>query len=189
MRTIFPQEIEACSKVRTDSAQILAESEIKKMRFPKVIEHRGFKVKIYGKTPKNPYYRLEYRSAGHRQQPNFKTYSEAKTKADAVARDLAKGSQAAVLSAPQSRDALAALQRAQDFYEATGRRVSMLIAVSEYFEALKKLNGHSLNDAVEGFLHNVASVRRKDTKKAVEEFIQADEPRTKAREGERPQLT
>jgi len=188
MRTSFPQEIGGCCKVSTDSAHILAESEIKKMRFPKVIEHRGFKVKIYGKTPQNPYYRLNYQSAGKRHQPNFQTYSEAKAKADAVVRDLAKGSQAAVLSAPQSRDALAALQRAQDFYEATGRRVSITTAFSEYFDALKKLNGHSLNEAVEGFLRNVATVKRKDIKEAVEEFIQADELRTKAREGERPQL-
>ena len=188
MRTSFPQEIEGCGNVRTDSAQILAESEIKKMRFPKVIEHRGFKVKIYGKTPKNPCYRLDYRSAGNRQQPNFQTYSEAKKKAEAVVRDLAKGSQAAVLSAPQSREALAAIQRAQDFYKDTGRRVSITTAFSEYFDALKKLNGHSLNEAVEGFLRTVATVKRKDIKEAVEEFNRADEPRTKAREGERPDM-
>ncbi len=189
MRTNNPQKTEGCSKVRTDSAQILAESEIKKMRFPKVIEHRGFKVKIYGKTPKNPSYRLDYRSAGVRHQPNFQTYSAAKTKAEAVVRDLAAGSQAAVLSALQSREALAALQRAQDFYKETGRRVSMSTASSEYFDALKRLNGHSLNEAVEGFLRNVATVKPKDIKEAVEEFNQAEEPRTKAREGERPQLT
>ena len=118
----------------------------------------------------------------------MKCTSAAKTKAEAVVRDLAAGSQAAVLSAPQSREALAALQRAQDFYKETGRRVSISTAFSDYFDALKRLNGHSLDEAVEGFLRNVATVKRKGIKAAVEEFIQADEPRTKAREGERPQL-
>jgi integrase len=167
----------------------LAEAEIKKMRFPKTIKNRGFKVKIYGKTLKNPCYRLDYRSAGKRHQPNFQTYSEAKKKAVAVVRDLANGSQAAALTAPQSRVALAALQMAQDFYEATGRRVSTVTAVSEYFDALRKLNGRGLNEAVEGFLRTVANVKRKDIKEAVEEFIQADEPRTMAAEGQRSQLS
>ena len=60
---------------------------------------------------------------------------------------------------------------AQDFYVATGRRVSTVTAVAEYFEALKKLDGRSLNEAVEGFLRTVSTVKRKDIKVAVEEFI------------------
>ena len=170
-------------------AQILAESETTKMRFPKTEEYRGFKVKIYGKTPQNPCYRLDYRSAGKRHQPNFKTYSAALKKAKAVVRDLAKGSQAAVLSAAQSRDALAALQQAQEFFVATGKKVSLLTAVSEHFGALKRLNGYTVNQAVDGFLTTVATVKQKDIGEAVEDFILGEAPRTKSINGKRSQLS
>ncbi len=47
-----------------------------------------------------------------------------------------------------------------------------------------------MGEAVEGYLQNVASVKRKDILEAVEEFLkQADAPRTKASNGERAQLS
>jgi integrase len=157
------------------------------MKFPKTIVHRGFKVKIYGKTPANRGYRLDYRCAGERQQRSFKTYSAALKKANAVVRDLAKGSQAAILTAAQSRDFLAASEQLQGFYQSRGQRVSLLAAVSQFVDASTKLHGHTLNDAIDGFLRNVASVKRKDIKKAVEDFVKVDEPLTKAAEGKRSQ--
>jgi integrase len=174
---------------RTDSAQILAESEIKKMRFPKVIKHRRFEATIYGKGKNYPYYRVAFYAAGKRHLRNFRTYGEAKAEADRKVRELAGGSQTIALNAAQSRDALAALERLTDFYRATGRRVSLLAGISEFVEATAKLNGRTLGEAVEGYLRNVASVKRKDIKAAVAEFLQADAPRTHAAEGQRAQLS
>src|SRR5208283_3656770 len=93
------------------------------------------------------------------------------------------------LTANQSRDALVALERLQGFYQSTGRRVSLLAAVSEFVEASGKLHGRTMGEAVEGYMRNVASVKRKDIKEAVLEFLQADAPRTKAAEGQRAQLS
>ena len=87
----------------------------------------------------------------------FAAYSDAKSAAERIVRDLASGSQAAALTAAQSRDALAAFERLQGFFQATGCRVSLLTGISEYCEAVTKLQGHTLNESVEGYLRNVAS--------------------------------
>jgi integrase len=120
---------------------------------------------------------------------SFRTYSEAKRHADRLVKDLAKGSQVTALHPAQARDALAALERLQTFYQSTRRRVSLLAAVSEYAEASEKLNGHTMGEAVEGFQRNVASVKRKDIKEAVEEFIERRRLLTEAKAGKRAQLS
>ncbi|MDB6021273.1 MAG: integrase family protein [Pedosphaera sp.] len=145
--------------------------------------------KIYGKSKGYSFYRLCYYTAGKRHVRSFRTYSEAKKEGDTKAQELHEGSQAAAFTGPQSRDALAAMQRLQTFCQSTGRRVSLLGAVSEYVEAYAKLNGHTLAEAVAGFVVNVASVLRKDIKEAVAEFIATDTPRTKDSEGQRAQLS
>jgi integrase len=101
---------------------------------------------------------------------------------------MARGSQAAALTAGQSRDAIASFQRLEAFRQSTGRRLSLLGAVSEFCEAAGKLNGRTLADAVGGYLSTIAAVRRKDIAEAVEEFIKAEEPRTKAANGQRAQI-
>lgn len=101
----------------------------------------------------------------------FATYSEAHAAAKRAVRDMAKGSQAAALTAAQSRDALAAIERMQQFFQATGRRVSLLAAVSEWAEKSVKLGGRTLGEAVRGYLTTVDNVQRKDIKEAVEEFL------------------
>jgi hypothetical protein len=159
------------------------------MKFPIVIRHRREKATIYGKSESYPFYRLGYYVAGKRRVRSFKTYGEAKAEAEKAVRDLAQGSQATALSAIESRDALAALERLRGFYQQTGRNVSLLRAVSEYVEASGKLNGRTLADAVEGYLSTVAGVTRKDIAEAVEEFIKASEPLTKAADGQRAQLS
>ncbi len=120
---------------------------------------------------------------------SFPSYSLAKRHADAVVKDLAKGSQVTALQPAQARDALAALEHLRAYYQQSGRNVSLLRVVSEYVEASNKANGRALGDMVDGFMATVASVRRKDVAEAVEEFIKADEPRTKAGEGQRAQLS
>jgi integrase len=120
---------------------------------------------------------------------SFPSYSLAKKHADGLVKDLAKGSQVTALHPAQARDALAALERLADFYRTTGRRVSLLAAVSEFVESSGKLNGRTMGEAVEGYLRTVANVKRKDIKEAVTEFLQADGPRTKAADGQRAQMS
>ncbi len=117
------------------------------------------------------------------------TYSEAKREGDKVVGDLVKSSQAAVLSPGQTSDALAALQRLQRFYRDTGQRVSLLAGISGYCEAVARLNGRTLAEAVDGFLSTAVMVRRKDLAEAVEELIATEEPRTRAADGRRAQLS
>ena len=154
-----------------------------------MIRHRRIEATIYGKSRHCPRYRLAYNTAGKRRLRTFATYGEAKTEAERIVRELAEGSQATALSASQSRDALAALERLEGFRQSTGRRVSLLAAISEFCEASSKLHGHTLSEAVEGYLRSVASVKRKDIAQAAEEFIASDEPRPKAAEGQRAQLS
>ncbi len=154
------------------------------------IKFRGHVLaKIYGKSKGYPFYRLCYYVAGKRHVRSFRTYAAAKKEGDTKAQELHKGSQAAAFTGPQSRDAMAALQRLETFRQSTGRRVSLLGAVSEFAEASAKLNGHTLTEAVDGYLRTVANVQRKDIKEAVSDFIATDTPRTKASEGQRAQLS
>ena len=157
------------------------------MKFPVIIRHRREKATIYGKSAGYSFYRLGYYVAGQRRVRSFKTYGEAKTEAERIVRELADGSQAAALNGAQSRDALAAMQRLDALRQSTGRRVSLLAAVSEFAEASVKAHGRNLVEIVEGYQNTVASVKRKGIAEAVEEFIKADEPRTKAGEGQRAQ--
>jgi integrase len=159
------------------------------VRFPVTIKHRTSKAKIYASAGKFAYYRVAYITAGKRKMQSFAAYSDAKAAAERIVRELANGSQAAALTATQSRDALAAFERLQSFYQASGRRVSLLAAVSEFVEASGKLAGRTLDQAVTGYLRSVVSVKRKDIGEAVGEFLQAEELRTKAKDGQRAQLS
>jgi integrase len=190
MRTMFPQDVEVCGVTDTAATQETAESESAKVKFPKRIKHRGrVLATVYGKSKGRDSYRVAWHIAGKRRMASFPSYSLAKRHADALVKDLAKGSQVTALQPAQARDALAALERLADFYRATGRRVSLLAAVSEFVEASGKLHGRTMGEAVEGYLRTVASVKPKDIGEAVAEFLQADAPRTKAAEGQRAQLS
>jgi integrase len=190
MRTNFPQQIEVSCVPDTALTQETAESESAKVKFPKRIKHRGrVLATIYGKCEGRDSYRVAWQVAGQRRMASFPSYSLAKRHADGLVKDLAKGSQVTALHPAQARDALAALERLADFYRATGCRVSLLAAVSEFVEASGKLHGRTMGEAVEGYLRTVANVKRKDIKEAVEEFLQADAPRTRAAAGQRAQLS
>ena len=159
------------------------------MKFPVTIRHRTSEAKIYAPAKSFKYYRVCYVVAGKRRMHTFGTYSLARSEAQRIVRELASGSQATALNASQSRDALAALERLESYRRTTGKRTSLLGAVSEYVEAARKLDGQTLGEAVERYLATVASVKRKDITDAIEEFIQADAPKTKAKEGQRAQLS
>ena len=189
MRTNFPNEIGHHQEICTEFAQNVACPADRRVRFPVTIRHRSSKAKIYRPAGKFNYYRVAFAVAGKRRMQTFANYSDAKAAAERIVRDAASGSQAAALSASQSRDSLAALQRLESFRQSTGRAVSLLAAVSEFVEAAGKLHGRSLDEAVTGYLRTVVSVKRKDIGEAVTEFLQADVPRTRAVNGQRAQLS
>ena len=122
MRTTLYKGIEGSCNSRTVSAQFLAETDCRKMRFPKIIKHRRFEATIYGKSENYPYYRVAYYAAGKRHARNFKTFSEAKNEAERIVRDLAAGSQSVTMSADQTRDAITPLEMLEAFRQAGGRR-------------------------------------------------------------------
>jgi integrase len=159
------------------------------VKFPVTIRHRSCKAKIYRPAGKFNYYRVAYISAGKRTMLTFAVYSAAKTAAERIVRELSNGSQAPALSASQSRDALAAFERLATLHQSTGRKFSLLWAVSEFSEAVAKLGERSLGDAVTGYLHTVVSVKRKDIKDAVEEFIESRKHRSESKNGKRAELS
>ena len=159
------------------------------MIFPVVVQHRKAEAKIYGKSDKYPFYRVAAYVGGKRRMASYGTYGEAKAAADVLVKALAKGSTAAALTARQAADALAALERLQSFQQSTGRRLSLLAAVSELAEVSAKLNGLTLREVVTGYLATVATIRRVDLLQAVDEFIKSREHRTIATSGKRPELS
>ena len=56
----------------------------------------------------------------------FAAYSDAKAAAEGLVRDAANGSQAAVLTASQSRDAIAGLQTLEAYRKSTGCNVAFI---------------------------------------------------------------
>lgn len=176
---------------RTDSAQETPESEPEKpMKYPVKLTYRGkVLAKIYNKKPHYPFYRLAYSVQGKRIMKHFKTYSEAKREGDKTVKDLAKGSQAALLTARQAADALLSFERLQSLFIDTGKRFSLPDVVAQFAEAVKKLGDRPLGEAIDGFLRTVATVQRKTISQAVEEFIKAEEPRTRSIDGRRPEIS
>ncbi len=188
---IFLKKLRYSGVPDTAATQETAESESANVKFPKRIKHRGrVLATIYAKCKGRDSYRVAWQVAGQRRMASFASYSLAKRHADALVKDLASGSQVTALHPAQARDALAALERLADFYRATGRRVSLLAAVSEFVESSSKLErAHIGRSRRRAILRTVANVKRKDIKEAVTEFLQADAPRTKAAEGQRAQLS
>ena len=171
-----------------------SESEADVSHWPRKLKHRGKVLARIYKRPTHPHYRLYWRvrtaegKAASRMR-DFGTYSEAKREGDKLVAQLAKGSQVTALTPGQANDALAAFERLHGFYVSTGRKISLLGAVSEWAESAAKLGERPLSEAVDGFLSTVAVVKRMDLGKAVEDFIAAEAPRTKASDGKRAQLS
>jgi integrase len=164
------------------------------LKFPKRLRHngRGKVLATIYKRPEHPQYRLYWRARvdgkPRSRMKDFAAYSEAKRAGDKVVADVAKG-RASVLSPGQAADALNAVEELQRHYQATGKRLSIRFAVGEYCELSRKLGDRSPGEAVDGYLSTMVSVKRKDIKEAVEEFIAIREPKTVAKDGKRPQLS
>ena len=148
-RTNFIEVLRKSEKVCTEVAQTPARTADKRVRFPVAIRYRGTTAKIYAPGGKFNYYRVAVTVAGRRRMQTFANYSDAKTAAERIVREVKQGSQAAALSASQSRDAKAALERLDGHFKSTGKRISLNAAVEGYLDAVGKLNV-PLPDAVEG---------------------------------------
>jgi hypothetical protein len=173
--------------------EALGDESEQNVKFPKRLRHRG-KGKVLATIYRRPdcyrlYWRARVDGKPRSRFKDFPTYSAAKRAADKTVTDLAKGSEVPKLTPGQASDALAAIEGLQRFYQATGRRMSLREVVGGCCEALGKLHGHTLDEAVEGFLRTVATVKRVNVSDAVEKFITAEEPRTKADDGKRPEVS
>ena len=162
------------------------------MKFPKKLRHNG-KGRVWATIYKRPnFYRLYWRQRVDGKPrsmfKDFPNYSEAKKAGDKQVGDLAKGKTAG-LSPGQTTDALASFERLRGFYQSTGRKVSLLAAVSQFCEAAGKLPNHTLDEAVDRFLTTIATVKRMSLAEAVAEFIADRKPLTESRDGKRPQLS
>ena len=67
--------------------------------------------------------------------------------------------------------------------------VGQPIFAGEFCESAKKLNGHALHEAVDGFLTSVLAVKRIGLHEAIEQLIAFRKGKTTAAEGRRPQLS
>jgi len=142
VRTNFPQQIEESGVSDTVLTQKPAESDAQKeVRFPKRIKHRGRTYATIYKPKGYPLYRLAWTVAGKRVMKSFPRYGDARKHADELVKELATGSQVTALTPVQASDALAAIDRLQSFHQSTGRKVSLLSAVTEFVEAFGKLKG------------------------------------------------
>jgi integrase len=147
---------------------------------------------IYQKSKSYPFYRVVYYLDGRRHMKSFAAYGGkdgAKSWSEAKVRELHSGSRVAALTPQQANDALAALDRLQRHYQETGKRFSMLVTVSGYCDLLVRLNGRNPTEAVDGYLNTIATVKRIEVGKAVEEFITHRQQKTIAPEGKRPGLS
>jgi len=189
---IFPRENEDLPVSDTVLTQKGAKSEAEQaieseadVKWPKRLKNR---VTIYRKSESYPLYRVAWTVNGKRQMKAHPTYSAAKSAADTLVSQLGKGSQVPTLTPGQANDALVAFERLRRFYVDTGKRISLPEAVGQFCESAGKLNGHALGAAVDGYLRDIAVVKRKDLGEAVAEFIKERKPLTESKNGERPQL-
>ena len=166
------------------------------MKFPLRIRHRKQTVTIYGRSVRYAYYRASHYIGSRRVLRSFPTLAEARAYAQRTVRELAQGNETARLRPTEARDAfeaLAILDRLDlDLTppESARRHNSTLIAaIREFAEAKRLLSGGCLVEAARGFLQTMARIRRVPLAKAVEEYLALREPRTRARPGERPDLS
>jgi integrase len=189
MRTIPDSVIPSDCDSRAVSDTALTQKAPETVKYPVKVKHRGqVLAKIYKPSESYPLYRACWRANGQRRMKAFATYSAAKTYCDSLVESLYKGSQVTALTPAQATDALAAFERLRAYYVETGRKVSLLGAVSQFADATKQIKV-TLADAVTGFLTSVADVKRVDIGQAVEDFITAETPRTKSSNGQRAQLS
>jgi integrase len=160
------------------------------MSYPKVkiIRHRKQEVRVYKKSAAYGYHRISYHIGAKRVIKSFKTYSLALEAAEKIVRDLAESHPSLALSRKEATEALAIRDVLEAHTRKTGKQLSALVAVSEYTQAVEKLEGHSLIEAVDSFMRTSATVKHIALSDAVKQFTDAREPLTVAPPNKRPQL-
>ena len=166
------------------------------MKFPKKLRYKDrgrVLARIYKSSdnpaqPFNVYWRVRVDGKPRSRFKSFAKYGAALKFANERVAEIATGKLSATLSPKQVTDALAAIERLQTHFQATGRRFSLVASVSQFCEADAKGEGRLLSDMVDGFMTTVVSVKRKDLAKAVEEFALQDDLKTKAKPGQRPEI-
>jgi integrase len=163
------------------------------VKYPVKVKHRGHvRAVIYNKAGAYGMYRVSWHPVeGQRRMKAFERYSAAKRFADELVKELAKGSQTTLLTAQQAADAITAFQTLDGFYQKTGKRLSIAVAVSQLCDAAVKLGDRpvSVSEAVGGFLSTIATIKRMDLLKAVEDWNAMRQPKTVAKKDKRPQLS
>lgn len=164
------------------------------VKFPEKLRYkkRGKVFATIYKKKDSPGYTLYYRAQvdGKRKSrfQEFKTYAEAKRMGDRVVAERAADGDR-VLSKDQRHDAFLAIDELQKLFADTGERLSLFKAAGQIAAAKRRLGSRSLNDAIDGYLSTVVTVKRTPLSSAVEAFIKADDAKTDALEGQRPQLS
>jgi len=165
------------------------------VKWPYKVRHRKngpVVAKIYRPCLGREGYRVAWQATGRRVMKSFPRFAGeggARRFAEALAKDIANGSQVAALTSAEARSAFAVRDALDAFRLETGRVISPVQAVTEYLAAVRKLGNRPLSEAVTGFLGNVATVKRLELAAAVEEFIAARDAKTKSKDGKRAQLS
>jgi hypothetical protein len=164
------------------------------VKFPKKLRHRG-KGKVLATIYRLPdgyrlYWRARVLGVDGKLKPKsrmrlFKRYADAKREGDRMVADLAKGTSTA-LSPGQAADAQNAIEELQRYFQAT---LASAFQSGMPWASSARLGERPLSEAVDGFLSNVATVKRVELNEAVEQFVESRKLRTVAKDGRCPQLS
>ena len=146
-------------------------------KWPKQIKHRNkVLAKIYRPGKGRTSYRVAWQAGGKRLMKSFATYSGdggAKKFADDLVPSLARGSQATLLSPKQAQDAFHIQDMLHAYQQESGRRISVVEAVSTCIAASRLLPATaSLVEAARVYAKQLGSVKPKTIAEAVTDFIQ-----------------
>ena len=191
----FAHKSEVFGSPDTVSTQDSADSPPENVKWPFKVRRRKngpVLAKIYRPCEGRDSYRVSWSAGGKRLMrsfPRFTGRGGAREFAEKMVESLAAGSQAAALSSSEASFALAVRDALDKFRQETGRSIAPIQAVTEYLDAVRKLGDRTLAQAVTGYLSTVATVTRTDLGTAVEEFLAGQGGKTKAKQGERAQLS
>ena len=117
----------------------------------------------------------------------FANYSDAKTAAERIVRELAEGSQVP-RSTPANRVTRSPPCNGSNPFGKPPERLSLLAVVSEHVGLLEKLNGRSPGEAIDGFLQTVVRVA-KTFRRRWSNFLRRTRAQGQAKDGNGAQLS
>jgi hypothetical protein len=153
-----PAEVQGAAKPDTKQTQkstseCISEDPKRRVKFPKVITHRGQKATIYGRTARYPKYRLCYMAEGKRITRVFWTYGQALTAARNTVRELSKGNTvpAFKFATRKLADLRADLNGRKPDLNAPDVALSLEDAITEFWATKRLLGTTSMPDAIKVF--------------------------------------